>query len=176
MIAHRVATRADAERIATLHLASWRVAYRGLVPDLFLDSLTLEAQTASWLPKLEAAETTVLLAEDDNAQVGFCAVGPSADEDTDPSVWLIANLHVAPERRGQGVGGPLFDAAVNLAHAAGARTVTLWVIDGNWPARRFYEKKGMTLDGARRVRTHPPGVDVTLLRYTLQHAPRATTT
>jgi GNAT superfamily N-acetyltransferase len=165
MIAHRVATRADAERIAMLHLASWRVAYRGLVPDLYLDSLTLEEQTGTWRPKLESRDTTVLLAEDDGTLAGFCAVGPSGDEDADSSVWLIANLHVAPERRGQGIGGPLFDAAVDIARDSGARTLTLWVIDGNWPARRFYEKKGMRPDGARRVRPHPPGVDVTLLRY-----------
>jgi GNAT superfamily N-acetyltransferase len=165
MIALRPATPADAERIAALHLASWRVAYRRLLPDEYLDSITLDEHTTGWRIKLDTPETTVLLAEEDGALAGFCAVGPSTDDDLDRSAWLIANLHVAPERRGQGIGGPLFDAAVDVARRAGAATMTLWVIDGNWPARRFYEKKGMTPDGARRVHTHPPGVDVTLLRY-----------
>ena len=44
----RWATADDAAAIAAVHIASWRAAYRGLLPDAVLDSLSLEARTDHW--------------------------------------------------------------------------------------------------------------------------------
>lgn len=160
------ATVDDAAAIAALHIASWQTAYRGAVSDSYLDTLDVTQHTATWQQRLIDGRDHVLLAVEDDVLVAFCAVGPSADADADPTTWLIANLHVTPGRKRQGVGTQIFEAAVALARQHGARRVTLWVIDVNQPARSFYEKRGMAPDGGRR-RDDTPGRHVELLRYAL---------
>jgi GNAT superfamily N-acetyltransferase len=165
-MSHRRAGVVDAEAIARLHIASWRAAYRGLLPDAFLDSQDLADRSETWRRKLADSGTTVLLAEASAGLLGFCACGPSHDRDADTTtVWEIYNLHVAPDRRGQGIGGRLFDAAVSLGLEHGARDLTLWVLDGNTPAERFYRQKGMTPDGARQSRTVGPDAIFAEVRY-----------
>jgi hypothetical protein len=39
---------ADAAEIARVHVASWRAAYRGIVPDRFLDGLDTGERERSW--------------------------------------------------------------------------------------------------------------------------------
>ncbi|HYT69935.1 MAG TPA: GNAT family N-acetyltransferase [Gemmatimonadales bacterium] len=165
-MSHRRAGVADAEAIARLHIASWRAAYRGLLPDAFLDSQDLAERTDMWRGKLTDSSTTVLVAEAAAGMLGFCACGPSHDPDADTStVWEIYNLHVTPDLRGGGIGGRLFDAAVSLGLQHGARDLTLWVLHGNSPAERFYQHKGMTPDGARQSRAVGPDVTFAEVRY-----------
>ena len=56
----------------------------------------------------------------------------------------LGRLHVHPDHWHEGVGRALHDAAA----AAGA--TTLWVIDANERARRFYERNGWVLDPTER--------------------------
>jgi ribosomal protein S18 acetylase RimI-like enzyme len=163
---HRLATVADAAAIAALHVASWRSAYRGAVPGDYLDAIDVADHTAQWAARL-SAKPTVFVAETGGELVGFCAVGPSFDEDADTTTWLIANLHVRPDVRSQGVGGRLFDDAIAEARRAGATLVTLWVLEANEGARRFYERRGMTVDGLRTLRPFSPDINVWMLRYSL---------
>jgi GNAT superfamily N-acetyltransferase len=170
---------ADAHAIGALHLASWQTAYRGLLADSYLDSLDAAERIEWWRARFRLQETTVFVDVNDDRLLGFCAVGPSPDDDADAATWLIANLHVAPDLKRSGIGGTLFDQAVALARDHGARLVTLWVLEGNDAARRFYEKKAMTLDGGRQTREHGPdvrtGEAVVLVRYALDLSkPRAT--
>lgn len=44
----RVATVEDANAVATVHVRSWQSAYRGLIPDAYLDALSVERRTAVW--------------------------------------------------------------------------------------------------------------------------------
>ena len=44
----RLATLADAEAIARVHVLTWQTAYRGLVPDDFLDALAIDRRTETW--------------------------------------------------------------------------------------------------------------------------------
>jgi ribosomal protein S18 acetylase RimI-like enzyme len=169
-LTRRVATEDDAAAIARLHIASWRVAYRGSVPDSYLDNLNEPERIDLWRQRLTEPGKTVLLVEDDAALAAFCAVSRSDDPDADASVWLVTNLHVSPERRRHGIGGPLLAEAIAIAQRAGGRRMTLWVVEDNWPARHFYEKHGMVLDGARRVKPFAPGVDVVIVRYALSIA------
>jgi len=169
--AFRRATAADAEAIARLHVASWQAAYRGVLSDGFLDSQDVGERAATWVQRLARPETIVLLDEGPEGLTGFCASGPSHDPDADrAAVWEVYNLHVAPVRRGGGIGGRLFDAAVALGRDRRARLLTLWVVDRNAPARRFYERKGMTPDGARQAHVVGPGATLSEIRYRMRLA------
>lgn len=164
----RLATAGDAEGIAALHIASWRAVYRQELPAAFLGGLDSAARTTEWRRRLVDPALTVLVDTAEGSIRGFCAVGPAADpSEAVAGAWQIHQLHIAPDLRGGGIGSRLFDAALDLARAAGAPLVTLWVVDTNAQARRFYERRGMRADGARQRRDLAPGAVLHEVRYRL---------
>jgi RimJ/RimL family protein N-acetyltransferase len=52
-----------------------------------------------------------------------------------------------PEEWGSGVARALHDEAVVGMRELGATEATLWVVEGNTRARRFYEREGWSADG-----------------------------
>jgi GNAT superfamily N-acetyltransferase len=150
----RPATREDAREIAEVHVASWRHAYRGLLPDDYLEKLSVderEAQRLAWFADPSPA-TGVLVAEDAGRVVGFATFGPSRDDDALEGTGEVPAIYVDPQVLGTGVGRDLFEAVTVALRSAGFARATLWVLEANGLARRFYEKAGWSWDGA--VSTH----------------------
>ena len=160
----RTAGPGDAAAIAALHLASQRAAYQGIVPPELIEHPDLAERTRDWEQTLAAGAGPTLLLEAGGQLLGFCYVRPTPDDDLDPrTIAEISNLHVTPQRRGHGHGSALFAAARRWATGT-FHDLTLWVLEENRPARRFYEKLGMAPDGAART-YH--GSDVRVVRYRL---------
>jgi hypothetical protein len=78
----RPACLADALRIATIHVEAWQVAYRGIVPDEFLDALSVEERRVGWQRILETGESLTWVAEDKNMALGWISMGRSRDVNT----------------------------------------------------------------------------------------------
>jgi GNAT superfamily N-acetyltransferase len=60
--------------------------------------------------------------------------------------WVHA-VYVHPDARGRGASTALMHAAIESAHAKGARRIVLWVNEANTTARRFYERLGFRETG-----------------------------
>ena len=148
----RRATSADAGAIADVHVRSWQAAYQGLVPQDYLDGMDPAEHRPTWERRL--AETAwprmgVLVAEADGRVVGFAGMMPTRDHDEDPaSVAEIASIYLIPEAWDRGIGKALMKAALDALSRAGFRQATLWVLDTNVRARRFYEATGWRNDGS----------------------------
>jgi hypothetical protein len=78
----RPARPADAPALAAVHVATWRDAYAGLLPDEFLASLDLDEWTQRRRSRLAnpADGTFELLFETEGRVTGFVSGGPSRDE------------------------------------------------------------------------------------------------
>jgi ribosomal protein S18 acetylase RimI-like enzyme len=153
----RPATAADAAGIAAVHVRTWQAAYRGLLPQPFLDGLDVEERRQSWLRRLSEPDDTVLailVAQDASGVLGFASLTAcltaSRDDDGAGTGELTA-IYVLPRVWGTGVGRALLDAALRALAATGISEVTLWVLDGNDRARRFYEAAGWTTDGTTKT-------------------------
>ena len=68
----------------------------------------------------------------------------------------VVSLWVAPESRRHGVGWALLDAVRTAASAQDARTVSLWLLDGNNAAGDLYVRAGFTRTGERQVLPRDP--------------------
>jgi GNAT superfamily N-acetyltransferase len=148
----RDARPSDAAQLALVHVRSWQEAYRGLVPQAYLDGLDPVQRRPGWertLDRTDPARGGVLVAEDDARLVGFASYGPSRDDDAGPGpTGEVFAIYLLPEAWGHGTGRQLMDAAVAGLTAAGYERAALWVLDGNARARRFYQAAGWTADGA----------------------------
>jgi RimJ/RimL family protein N-acetyltransferase len=142
----RPATPTDVEGIARVHTASFRRAYRGLVPDSYLDALRWEDRLPQWT-RVMSEGSTVVVAADDGTVVGVAAVGPARDEDLQGSGdYELYAIYVVPRLWGTGLGSRLLEAALATVPAS-APVVTLWVLAGNERGRRFYQRHGFVTDG-----------------------------
>jgi GNAT superfamily N-acetyltransferase len=138
----RAATAADAAAIARLHTESWRLTYRGILPDAYLDGPIAGERLRLWTERLslpEAARPLVRVAESAELS-GFVCVLRAADP---PWGLCLDNLHVLPPFRARGVGRALLAEAVRwTARTAPGQPLHLWVFEANRAAARFYERLG----------------------------------
>ena len=144
----RRATSEDARAVAEVHVGSWRHAYRGMLPDAYLDRLSIDDREAMWRDALADDPTDVFVAEDGERVVGFASLGPSRDADASEDVGEILTIYVEPSAMGAGVGRELLRATIQALRDRTYRRATLWVLEANERARRFYEKAGWTWDGS----------------------------
>jgi ribosomal protein S18 acetylase RimI-like enzyme len=76
-----------------------------------------------------------------------------ADDD-----FYLQAIAVDNEHRGRGLGSTLFDAVENHARTAGSARLSLHVSAKNRPARRFYNRRGMTIESQWPKRLPIPGL------------------
>ena len=154
---------ADAASIGEVSVLAWQSAYRGLMPDDYLDALDAGERAGRWVDPLGTppARTTVLMATDRGRHVGFAAVGPCWD---DEGLGELYAINVRPDVWGSGVGTELLQAATEALRDTGFGQAILWVLPGNTRARRFYESHGWHDDQVQRdAEAHD--IVVTEVRY-----------
>ena len=147
----RDATEDDSPGIGVVHVRSWQVAYRGLVPDRILDGLSVDGAERNWRRLVSERGSWTLVAGSPGEVEGFCAVSmPGRDVDANQHTAEIAAIYVDPERWRRGVGRALLDEALRRLRDEGWEVVTLWVFAANDQARAFYASHGFEPDGAER--------------------------
>lgn len=160
----RRATEKDASAIAKVHVNSWQSIYRGSLPDAVLDSLSIEQRTKEWHERLDAG-IDVWVAEVNHQIVGFASMCPSRDEDADPiKVVEISAIYLLPEFWRKGIGIKLCEPIFHAAAKNGFKEITLWVLESNTRAIKFYESIGFI--GTEQVSNHHMGCDnLRVIRY-----------
>jgi GNAT superfamily N-acetyltransferase len=152
----REARRGDESAVADIHVRAWQEAYRGLIPDEFLDELDPEDRARTYTfesPERDAPTTQLAVQEGEDCGeviLGFVTFCRSRDADA-PDDGEIVALYVDPDRYEGGVGRMLMAEARRRLWEAGFAEALLWVLDGNDRAARFYEGEDWTRDGAKRV-------------------------
>lgn len=161
----RPATRADAFALARLHVATWRAAYRELLPDAYLAGLDVVDRTARWERNLESGEAATVVAESSGAVKGFVSYGPCRDGGAGPDSGEIWAIYVAPESWGQGVGRILCHHALAALAVEGRRRVSLWMFADNERAARFYTELGFVAEPGSRQRFELDGFELDEIRF-----------
>lgn len=147
----RSASPEDASAIGNVHVAAWEAAYRGTLADSVLDSFTPDGKAVEWRAYLEreivATERLWVLIDPGERVAGYCRTGPARDKDLEAEITAeVYGLYVHPDHWGAGAGKLLFGWAVDdFVHRAFFQA-SLWVVDSNDRARRFYESSGWRLD------------------------------
>ncbi|MGB3329443.1 MAG: GNAT family N-acetyltransferase [Thermomicrobiales bacterium] len=151
----RLATLADVPAIADVHVRAWQRAYRGILPDAFLDALAPEQRHARWEREVAAPddEITVIVAADRTSGriLGFCSVCPQKrrepGDDALPATGELHTMYVDGEETGRGTGRRLMGAGEDRMREMGFTRGVLWMLAENAPARGFYERMGWRADG-----------------------------
>ncbi|MEU0331763.1 GNAT family N-acetyltransferase [Streptomyces sp. NPDC006193] len=144
----RPMTLADCDRVSAIRTRGWRHAYRGLVPQPYLDGLDGAADAERRRARFAEGDGPVvnLVAERAGTVVGWAAHGPYRDGAQHTGDAELYAVYVDPAHLGGGIGRALLDASVERCSAY--PRMLLWVLERNTRARRFYERAGFRADGA----------------------------
>ena len=104
-------------------------------------------QTRSYLmERISRRESVILVAENDDALVGFTQCYPTFSTVSLSAIWLLNDLFVIPDHRRQQVAEQLMQGAEDAAKEAGATRIWLRTAHTNTPAQSLYEKRGWVED------------------------------
>jgi ribosomal protein S18 acetylase RimI-like enzyme len=129
----------DRGSIAAVQAESWRDAYAGLLPKEYLTGRLAQDLERHWSRVDIQPGDVVLVAEEDRV-VGFVAVWCRPEP-------FVDNLHVKPAQRSRGVGSALMRAAARELIRQNQSSASLWVLESNRRALRFYERLGGVCSG-----------------------------
>jgi ribosomal protein S18 acetylase RimI-like enzyme len=130
----------DVPALARVHVESWRAAYRGLLPDAYLDGLQVRDHEELWWSRLRG-EGFVVLADLGGVPVGYASGGPDRAQ-PDADLGEVYAIYVLDEFQGRGVGRALLAAAAERLQGEGFGRLRLWTLEGNRRARDFYRRLG----------------------------------
>ncbi|MCQ4214352.1 GNAT family N-acetyltransferase, partial [Streptomyces longispororuber] len=139
----------DCDAVAEVRVRGWQFAYAGLMPQTYLDAMSVARDAARRRERFGRGGD--LVAERSGTVVGWACHGPSRDRDVPPGEAELYALYAHPDHLSTGVGRALMAACLAGAGAAGHAVMRLWVVEGNARARRFYARAGFTPDGAREA-------------------------
>jgi ribosomal protein S18 acetylase RimI-like enzyme len=162
----RRAEPSDANGIAEVKVASWKSAYRGILPDSLLDNLSVEHNESRWRARIIEHTSQVLVFEQNDRIIGFVAFGASRDEDADQErVGEVYAIYLEPREWRRGHGSSLVGAAIESLQEEGYAEVTLWILHNNERGIKFYEVVGFEADEAAKVVTRKDGTELHQVRY-----------
>jgi L-amino acid N-acyltransferase YncA len=156
MLRIRKAVSGDEQAIAEVHVASWKTTYAGLIPDSFLENLTVEKRTAMWVGEIKQMnegerQKAIFVCEDSNGKIqGFVSGGAEREAECGYDGEIYA-IYLYKEQQGKGLGHSLTHRMTDWLSQRGYKNVRLWVLDDN-PACSFYESiGGMRLPQSKRI-------------------------
>jgi 3-deoxy-manno-octulosonate cytidylyltransferase (CMP-KDO synthetase) len=145
-IVYRKAIAADALAVAKVHVESWRKSFAGIVPQEFLDNLTVERREPAFRQRFDEADYKMFVAE--TAQrgiVGFADFGKARESDFGFEAELYA-IYLLPEFQGKKIGENLFRLCQKEMIADNFDSMYLMALAVS-PYKSFYEKMGGELVG-----------------------------
>lgn len=138
----REAAACDAAAMAGIKVDTWRVAYRGIISDEYLDALSYAEVEGRFrnVISVPGPGEQFMVAEAGGKVIGFVIFGPERAVAAENRGEVYA-VYVRPEHHGRGVGRKLMVAAACRLMEQGMRSLTVWTLD-QARSRHFYERLG----------------------------------
>jgi hypothetical protein len=81
----RPAVLSDARAVAEVHVKTWQAAYRGIIPDDYLKTLSVDGRGVVWHNSIARGTPELWVADSQSLVIGWVAFGPSRDADAAPN-------------------------------------------------------------------------------------------
>lgn len=140
----------DVQDLGFVHSESYRNAYKGIMPDDYLDEYTpIVREKYFYNALLHGTEQIAVMLVDSKA-VGCMIIKACSDNDLQPCSSEISAIYLLQNYKGMGLGKHLLNWGIDKLKELGYTTAILWVLKENKHAIRFYEHQHFVTDGAER--------------------------
>jgi GNAT superfamily N-acetyltransferase len=158
-IGYREATTEDCAAVARVHVRSWRESFAGIVPQTFLDKLSIENRTSAFEQRFSAGTYKMYVAEAAGPGIlGFADFGEPRQSIDGYGAELYA-IYLLPEFQRRGVGERLFNLVKEALARSGIDSMYLLALEAS-PYRPFYEKMGGRITGSEQIELEGTAFDV----------------
>ena len=137
----RTATLQDVEQIAQVHVSSWKMTYRGLLSESFLENVTPESRYILWKNNINDPNKIVLVLEKNAEIIGFIVGDPVKQGEYAQYDGDLTALYFKEEEQGKGYGKQLFHALLTEFEKRGYQNCIVKVLKES-NCKYFYEKLG----------------------------------
>ena len=127
----------DRYAISHVYEESWKSAYRGIIPQAYLDGIP----SGRWVQTVDDPAKHSLIMLDGDKIVGTSSYGASRFADR-KGFGEIVSIYLLPKYFGMGYGTQLLQATMDGLRQMGYPDIFVWVLENNWRARHFYERFG----------------------------------
>jgi len=136
--------------VAHVHVRSWQVGYRHLLPAAYLDQLRPEDRARRYTFGDNAPDQPqTMVAIEANTIRGFATIATVRDNHS-AHVGELCALYVHPDYWQRGIGKALVSTARSRLFERGCTTAVLWLLKGNSRGDAFYRGDGWIPDGTER--------------------------
>lgn len=146
------ATMEDIPLISRIHATSWKTAYRGMIPQAYLDTLPETYWVEAFATWFGSGKLRGLIAWEGETPVGCISFGQpvsvpdAALKQLSAGCGEVRALYLLPEYMGKGYGARLLHAAEIALRMQGYENCCLYTLEENTKARAFYEKHGYAMN------------------------------
>ena len=149
-IAFREATASDSLAVAKAHVRSWRESFAGIVPQAFLDKMSIDQRAEAFEKRFSDDSYKMYVAGvPGRGIVGFADFGEPRERIGKYEGELYA-IYLLPEFQRKGIGGRLFRLGVEFFISRGKGSMYLLALEVS-PYRKFYEKLGGQVIGKKSI-------------------------
>ena len=139
----RKANNSDLDGIIKVHVETWKTAYKGVVPDKYIEGFITRTQDQRWQNQLKnmIKENIFFIAENNESEiVGFAIGGLERGKNLNYEGELMG-IYILKEYQRRGLGKSLTKKIVEELIEMKINTMLLWVLENN-PYRVFYDTLG----------------------------------
>jgi len=147
----RLAVPADAPDMAEVHMRSWEVAYKDIIPAEYIQEKNA-TRPALWKRIITDENQYQCVILKDGKTIGImCAVPTPQDDDVGDEVGELEGIYLHPDYYRRGIGTQAMEFAYDKARSWGKEEMIVWVFAENTNTIRFYEKCGFVADGKTKT-------------------------
>jgi RimJ/RimL family protein N-acetyltransferase len=142
----RLAVPADAPDMAEVHMRSWEVAYKNIIPAEYINQKNA-TRHALYARVITDDNTNSYIIQYAGKTIGIMKIAPPQDDDVGDDFYGLHYIYLHPDYFRMGIGTQAMEFAFEKARCIGKTGMIVWVFDENINSIRFYEKCGFHTDG-----------------------------
>ncbi|MGI8317067.1 N-acetyltransferase family protein [Halobacillus mangrovi] len=130
----------DALGIAKVSVNAWRSTYKGIVPDDFLEKMTIQKRVEKWKDKISGKKEIIYVVEVDEGLVGYASGGEERGRIKKYDGELYA-IYLLENFQKSGLGKLLLSYLAPEMEDRGYTSLLVWVLEANH-SKNFYKRLG----------------------------------
>ena len=149
--------------IAKAHIRTSQAAYKGIIPDSFLERMSIKTRAQSYKFGDDLGKDDFFFAVQIGGTISgllyLCKYRGESQDD----IGELGGIYLAPEYWHNGYGKKMMDFSLDFLKNKGYSTIKIWVLEQNKNAIDFYKKFGFTFDG--KIKFTELGKSLKTVRY-----------
>lgn len=148
-----------ADELGFIHAQSWQQAYKGIISDEYLARITPQKQAELFAKIVNSGMADYFIFRVNGESAGMAALCKDREE-VDEKYGEISAIYFLSQFWGHDYTHQAMRFCLERLRENGCQIITIWVLQDNIRARKFYEKFGFAVDAKKEINIGEPLIEV----------------